>query len=79
MALFLHFDYRNENNLYFCNANTNETTNATTKEMESNNVRHTTVKPVGEKMVELLDRLQQRKKENLEELSAKMSYFFPAQ
>lgn len=48
-------------------------------EMESNNVRHTTVKPVGEKMVELLDRLQQRKKENLEELSAKMSYFFPAQ
>ena len=50
-----------------------------TKAMESNNVRHTKVKPVGKKMVDVLDRLQQRKKENLEELSAKMSYFFPAQ
>lgn len=50
-----------------------------TTNMESGNVKHTTVKPVGKKMVELLDKLQQRKKENLEELSEKMSYFFPAQ
>lgn len=47
--------------------------------MKSNNVRHTTFKVVGKKAVEWLDKLQQRKKENLEELSKKMDYFFPAQ
>lgn len=47
--------------------------------MESKNVKHTDFGKVGEKAAKLLDALQQRKRENLEELSSKMGYFFPAQ
>jgi len=47
--------------------------------MESKNVRHTVVKKAERKMVDLLDSLRHKKQKDLDELSSKMSFYFPAE
>ena len=61
-------------NTYLCSR-----INHTTSIMESRNVIKTEYKKVGEAAARMLERLQQRKKDNLAELSLKMDYYFGAE
>ena len=46
--------------------------------MESKNVRHTEYKNVGNAAERFLDKLQQKKKNDLDELASRMDFYFGA-